>query len=784
MPAPYKIRGLLRRVAQMSREEVAFRVRQQLWNRWEGFRYRAGSVPGAKDDGFVAQAAALAPGRFFFSPAELPALVATLRTRFPQACEETLASAARICAHRFDLLGYRDLGLGPRINWHRDPVHGKQAPREKFHAVPYLDFERVGDAKIIWELNRHQHFVTLGKAYQLTGNEEFTQEFEAQFYAWQEQNPYLMGINWSSSLEVAFRSISWLWARELFSGARGFSARLGRDLLLALGRNARFIEHNLSTYFARNTHLLGEAVALFCAGILCPQLKRSPVWRALGWKIILEEAQHQVHADGGYFEQSSYYHTYALDMLLHARVLAARNQIFIPEPLDRTLAAMLDYQAALSGGGPTPRFGDDDGGRWFDPQRNRGEHLTDPLSTGAVLFSRSDWKASTPGLAEETLWLLGPAGVAEFDALPAAEAPSATRTFPSSGVYLMASDGLRLALDAGPMGAGLCGHGHADSLSLTVAADGREWLTDPGTFTYTGSQPWRDLFRGTAAHNTLRIDAQDQAEPTAPFKWENIPEARVEHRWAGESFDLLVASHTGYLRLPSPVLHRRTVFFLKPQFWLVIDTVLGKGEHLLELNWHAPHGPASLGATALELGSPEQGRMGIVPLSDSRWSVDLVEGWHSACYGQKQPAPVLRCSARTTLPAEFATLLVPRLAETCGRLERLASGDTATGPRGFQYSVGQERHSWMLADGNSNWRLGDFAGEARLAYFGLNSGTGQQRVVLWDGSFLSVEGVKVVALPCRQAHFEQGWIEVRGAAGGETLVEAGALVAGPSGPAR
>ena len=39
--------------------------------------------------------------------------------------------------------------------------------------IKYLDFVEVGDAKITWELNRHQHLVTLAKAYRLTGDERY-----------------------------------------------------------------------------------------------------------------------------------------------------------------------------------------------------------------------------------------------------------------------------------------------------------------------------------------------------------------------------------------------------------------------------------------------------------------------------------------------------------------------------------------------------------------------------------------------------------------------------------
>src|SRR5580658_6967624 len=119
-----------------------------------------------------------------------------------------------------------------------------------------------------------------------------------------------------------------------------------------------------------------------------------------------------------HFEQSIYYHVYALDFFLHARILAAANQIPIPADLDRTILKMLELLSALSQDGPPPRLGDDDGGRLFDPQRNRAEHLTDPLSTGAVLFKRPEFKAASGSLREETLWLLGPPSAAAFDDLP------------------------------------------------------------------------------------------------------------------------------------------------------------------------------------------------------------------------------------------------------------------------------------------------------------------------------------------------------------------------------
>jgi hypothetical protein len=124
-------------------------------------------------------------------------------------------------------------------------------------------------------------------------------------------NPYPLGINWGSALEVAFRSLSWIWVDQMLSDAPGYT-ELRAKLLPALAFHGRYIERYLSTYFSPNTHLLGEAVALFFLGTLYPQIAAASRWQQIGWKIVLQAAQRQVRPDGVYLEQSLHYHVYAL----------------------------------------------------------------------------------------------------------------------------------------------------------------------------------------------------------------------------------------------------------------------------------------------------------------------------------------------------------------------------------------------------------------------------------------------------------------------------------------
>ncbi len=440
-------RKALSRLYGISWDEFRTRLSQEFWKRAEYALFRAGIPP--QDERLVSDPTA--GGNFFFSPEELDGRVALLKQHLPSVVDEMIEEADDILEHHFRLLGYRDLGYGRDIDWHLDAVHGKRAPLKPWYKIHFLDFNEVGDHKVIWELNRHQHLVTLAKAWALTADDKYVEELARQFYSWRTANPYPMGINWGSSLEVAFRSLSWLWVRNLVARGPALPKSFDRDLLEGLSRNGRYIERYLSTYFSPNTQLIGEAVALFFIGTLCPQVPAASRWRQKGLAIVLHEAARQVRSDGVYFEQSLYYHVYALDFFLHARVLALRNEIEVPENFDVVLEKMLEVVRVLCADGSPEGFGDDDGGRLFSPRRNRAEHMSDPLAVGAALFKGTDLRESAT-ITEEAIWLFGDAAVSQItiDTQPPTSAPVAFR---DGGLYGMASAGRQMLIDAGPQGA-------------------------------------------------------------------------------------------------------------------------------------------------------------------------------------------------------------------------------------------------------------------------------------------------------------------------------------------
>jgi hypothetical protein len=725
------------RLEQMDWEELRDRARQELGKQQDGILSRLG-FDFARNS---VNPAASRRGNFFFGPDSIDSLFALLRQRLPGQAEQIVSQAERICQHRFDLLGYENLDYGGVIDWHADPVHGKRAPQRVFYKVHYLDFEEAGDCKITWELNRHQHFVTLAKAYRLTGNARFADELLRQWRNWQADNPYPVGINWASSLEAAFRSLSWIWSCQLLEGSLGLPDFRG-EWLRGLALHGRHIERYLSTYFSPNTHLLGEGVGLFFLGVLCPELAGAERWKSQGWEIILRESDRQVRADGFHFEQSTYYHVYALDFFLHSAVLASINNIPIPKSLEQTLQKMLTALCLLGHCGMPARFGDDDGGRLFDPRRNYSEQLLDPLATGAILFQRGDLKSVAAGLREETIWLLGAEGVRRWDQLESHPSPINSSALENSGLYFLATAKpvAQLVLDAGPQGAQSGGHGHADALSICLQSHA-PLLIDPGTYQYIEEGGDRGLFRGTAMHNTLRVDGADQSETAGPFSWKRLTETKAEQWIQGPGFDLLVASHDGYQRLPQPVTHQRWVLSLKNGLYLVRDLVEGRGRHRLDISWHLGPDLVSVGHNVFRVKDGSQG-MALVPLKGHGWSEEVHKEAWSPVYGQKAPTTALNFGTTGDAPAEFALVLV--VLEEVHPHARSFTRISAQGPespaRAYRYAGEAGEYSFFFGEPGKPWRQDGVSSDAEFLCWKGSPGSPDHLLILCNGSYTEIEG--------------------------------------------
>jgi hypothetical protein len=619
-------------------------------------------------DGLLAHFRSRSTPRFFSSFDNRVETVAELKRRLPEAAAQSVQSSERIGLGRFDLLGFRDLNFGDPIDWHLEPVSLKRAPLQHWSRIDELDPTKTGDKKIVWELNRHQHFLALGRAYWCTGDERYTQMFVKQLSGWMDENPPTLGVNWISNLEVAFRLISWCWALYYFRESPILSPQFFLQTLKFLHLHAQHLEIYLSTYVSPNTHLTGEALGLFYAGTLFPELSPSKRWRDIGRSVLLTEVERHVKPDGVYFEQSTYYHRYTIDFYTHFLILAEINKDNVRGIVEPRLIGLLDHLMYITRpDGLTPRFGDDDGGRLVrfenaDPNDSRAT-----LATAAVLFNRPDYKFVSGEASEETLWLLGPEGLRHFDNLKSERPIDESRAFTDGGYYVMRDgwnrDSNYLMIDGGPHGEESCGyaHGHADALSFELAAYGRTLLVDPGTYSYIGRE--RDYFRSSAAHNTLTVDEESSSVPDGPFSWKSVANIETNIWFTSKHCDFFQGHHDGYLRLQNPVTHTRTVLFRKDHYWVIRDSVLTTGLHSYQLRFHfAPGANAQtfagpFGSTILEATSTGPGLEIITAGPGGTWH--QTADWVSQTYGHRTTAQTCKFTSKLEGSQEFITFLIP-----------------------------------------------------------------------------------------------------------------------------
>lgn len=610
---------------------------------------------------------------FFKSTANLENTTERFKNYFgDESFSRIIEQAHKISEGRFDLLGYKNLRFGDPIDWHFEPVSGKHIQIRHWKQYDELDAAETGDKKIVWELNRHQHFFTLGTAYWLTSDEDYALAFVNHLESWMEQNPPGLGINWMSSLEVSFRAISWFWAFNLFRSSRLVTPELFKKALKYFHIHGRHLEKYLSTYYSPNTHLTGEALGLYYLGTQLPFLSRAAQWRKLGSEILLGELDRQVLPDGVYFEQSTWYQRYTIDFYTQFFILkqisGEQADPASEEKLKDKLQQMLDFlMYTIRPDGTTPLIGDDDGGRALPLGGNRPDDFRDGLSTGAVIYAREDYKFVAQKPAEETFWLLDDEGINKFTELDSRRPEHSSIAFRDGGYFIMrdgwAETDSYLLIDCGNLGGLSGGHSHADTLGVDLAIGGQTMLVDPGTYSYHESEDLRNYFRSTTAHNTLDINHKSSSESGSKFSWNKTAKAKLNSWIAQDRFDFFEGSHDGYQGMRYPAIHTRSILGIKNDYWIIRDHVDSLSRNDVRLNFHfdAKTNPLIISSNAKDEAVDEHTKnigLRLMTFGDKgQW--DRKESWVSKCYGEKINAPYLTYTSSQTGPQEFFTFMFP-----------------------------------------------------------------------------------------------------------------------------
>ncbi|MBU1853066.1 MAG: heparinase II/III family protein [Candidatus Omnitrophica bacterium] len=603
---------------------------------------------------------------FYFGPNSIGELRQEFINLFPGRLKEIVNEADLCCQHKFRVFDL-DLDAGEHIDWHKDIVTGKRWPIKYWADIDFRNNHCSKDVRLVWELNRHQHLVTLGEAYLLTVQKKYAEEVKNQIFSWITDNPIHIGVNWASPLEISIRLVSWCWAYKFIESSCVFSEDNKAEFLKSIYMQVNFIDRNISKYSSANNHLIGEACGLLMTGLAFPEFKNSEEWVNKGKAILFEEILKQVHPDGVTKEQAFGYQVFVMELCLLAVILLVKNDIKVPEEVYERFYAMCEFIINIMDvNGKIPNIGDSDSGRAVRLSQDKKFNVVKSLlSSASILNGRGDFKEKGGVFEEVQYWLFGAKGFRRYKRINSVKPFLHSRLFKKGGyaVFRGSSDNGKasiLTMDCGELGyTSIAAHGHADLLSITLSLDGVEFLIDPGTYLYHTGSAWRDYFRGTSSHNTITVNNKNQSEIKGPFMWGKRPVPTIEEWESSNNRDRISVSYNN-----CTVRHKRTIYFdKKKNVWLIEDFLKTKEKSTIRQYFHlSPFSTVKLfGTNILEI--QNQGIF-LYMILDKTFSVDIKEGeespiagWSSNMFGNKVNSPTVLNKALIEGSEKFYTLL-------------------------------------------------------------------------------------------------------------------------------
>jgi asparagine synthase (glutamine-hydrolysing) len=562
--------------------------------------------------------------------------------------------------------------FGNPINWHRNPLNGNRWRADAPWAGVLTENTQVGDVKLGWEVGRFP------QAYVMARNAAFVPEsafdlsaaFFSQIRSFLDCNPSGRGIHWNSGQEIALRMMAWLFGLHVFSHICSIPTDLQADISKYISTCGTHIAQHIE--FARdsvyNNHLLSEALGLYIAGRVLPDSEPGRGWAVEGRRLLEQEADRQIYPDGGYLQQSHNYHRFAIQIYLWALAFVQANGDAVPTSWIRAMERSLDLLLAHHNltDGRLPNYGANDGSLPLPMSTCDFSDFRPTLQAVSVMTRQE--RVFSPGPWDEMVaWFCGP----EALNLPFRKPSRTSVSFSHSGYHVLRG---RQPENFGSFRCGsvLDRFSQMDMLHLDLWWRGHNVFVDPGSYLYNGPEKWHNHFVRTGSHNTVQVDDRDQMLHFRKFKCLYWTSAKLLSFEDNADWTLCVGEHYGYQRHPGRCVHKRSVLFLKDDFWVVVDRIEGSGTHSIRLHWLGgdfPYRSGLDGHTSLQLETPDGPFYLAVFDAVGRWlSGEIVagqddppRGWLSRYYAEKVPVPSLSIEVSGRLPLTMVSLLGPNV---------------------------------------------------------------------------------------------------------------------------
>ncbi|MDQ7824990.1 MAG: alginate lyase family protein [Candidatus Eremiobacteraeota bacterium] len=617
--------------------------------------------------------------RFFFSYGDSEKLRKVLK-EFSHSYRHTTEAADRVCSHVITVPTGLTGTFGTFIDWFSD-FNGKSwsychvsdlgKKLQDRHVQKMYD---LGYLPTTLEFNKHHHLVDLGRAYFLTHDEKYAQEFIIELEDWIEKNPPNWGVNWLDPLMVAQRVISWLFALGLFLPSPHLSGDAFCTVLKSLFFHGTYLVEQCSDKTLKPAKLIGVASALYFLASLFPEFESLRSWKDRALKVLEHEAQAQFSSDGIHRERSLGLQCLLTEFLMLPLLLDRLNSQRTSSIIRSHVELSLEFlMYTIQPGGRSLIFGETPITRVWHFGGTAHEDYKNLLCLGAVLFERGDMKSIAGEFYEDVLWFFHTEGYRTYDNVLSRPPEESSRAFPEGG-YLTFRDSWEkdstfcffygnprkkfANLDKGMEGLPL----HRDVLSFALSVRGEPFIIETGS--YRGKKKFSTYFSRSQAHNVIVIDGKEQSL-SRTFKGSKKSLQLVKTKWAfKEDCAYVMSGNAGFDDLKSLVVHRREMLYLRDKRWFLIkDTLEGADEFLVELNFHfAPELEIILRG---DYGCFIRGRKDFVRLNPyfpgdfscslNRGKLEPLSGWYAKDCTRVEPCYRLEYYARLRLPSEIFT---------------------------------------------------------------------------------------------------------------------------------
>ncbi|MFD1887727.1 alginate lyase family protein [Paenibacillus wenxiniae] len=665
---------------------------------------------------------------YYLTADELEQAATAYQEHYPQQAADTIQIADQACQHLFMVPYTNDLThwipMGDPVDWLYNPSL---------------------DPEFTWGINRHWHMLDLGRAYLMTGEEKYVATYIRHFRSWCAQNPppqpsmpyeeatfFQLPGPWRL-LETGLRVQSWISAYAYMQRSEQIDEAFTTELLVALEQHAVY----LTSYLGQTeiNHAMMHMQGLFMIGVFYSEHPRAPYWRQLATERLQLCQYDQIGPEGIQSELTTHYHDASIEMFGTPYLLGRLSGFPFPTSYGQQLHRMTTFTLAMIR--PDHRSTAIGDSEWVSNGRARVAILGGILDDEHLLLRGE--------VSPDFLWMFGAEMFEKYKGLQQQELVEVeSMDFPQTGYYMMKSPGQHLFFDAAPMGGA---HGHADALNLEWYWQRQLIFVDPGRYTYEEGY-WRHYFKSTAAHNTVVIDGVDQTPYISTQAWaEPAAACQTLRRESNADYELVDATHDGYMRLEDPVQHRRWLVMGKQiPLLIMIDWIDAQADHEVHQRFQLhpdavvrvmtgdTTSPAGIQVELADINEPNitptvqldypqnelSARMYWTLATssehdsaepddhDHKLQIVCEEGWVSPIYGQKQPTSIIDAGIRIDRPIGIATVVIPDdhrsdpanvwvvdklKCHTDHRVEIVLYNDKSQ----LQVCVDEQRISWVLS---------------------------------------------------------------------------------------